>query len=81
MTKKQEVIIHREDNFELVIINGDDLEVVTGGGPVGDAWNWVKGQVGRVFSGINIGVANGDNNRVAVGNQGPVTLGDNSPIR
>jgi hypothetical protein len=55
--------------------------VVVGGGWAGDAWNWVTNTVGSMFGGINVGIANGNNNRVAVGNQGPTTLGDNSPVK
>ena len=69
--------IHTE---ELATISLDQLDDVTGGGRAGDAWGWVKDSVGSLFGGINIGIANGNNNRLAVGNQAPTTLGDNSPI-
>jgi len=78
--KKDQVIVHEGTHVSFAIVSGDDLEVVVGGGWAGDAWNWVKGSVGNFFGGLNIGIANGNNNRVAVGNQGPTTLGDNSPI-
>ncbi|HSD87952.1 MAG TPA: hypothetical protein VLB44_10580 [Kofleriaceae bacterium] len=74
------VIVHESDRVLFAVLSGDDLDVVIGGGWVGDAWGWVKDSVGSVFSGINIGIANGNNNRLAVGNQAPTTLGDNSPI-
>ena len=76
-------IKHTETN-ELASIDTADLEHVTGGGWAGDAWNWVKTNVGGLFGGggggTNIGVQNGNNNRQAQGNSGPTTVGDNSPI-
>jgi len=47
--------------------------LIAGAAAAGAAWYF--------GGGINVGIANGDNNRVAVGNQGPTTLGDNSPVR
>lgn len=79
-TVAKKVIVHASDAFRFAVLSGDDLDVVVGGGWAGDAWGWVKSSVGSVFSGINIGIANGNNNRLAVGNQAPTTLGDNSPI-
>ena len=78
--KRHHVLVHEGTHVNFAIVSGDDLEVVVGGGWAGDAWNWAKGAVGNFFGGLNIGIANGNNNRVAVGNQGPTTLGDNSPI-
>jgi hypothetical protein len=76
----KKVLIHESRNARFVVVSGDDLEVVVGGGAVGDAWGWVKDRVGGFFGGMNIGIASGNNNRLAVGNQAPVSLGDNSPI-
>ena len=81
MTKKHDTAVHDGQHVRFAVVSGDDLEVVVGGNWVGDAWNKVRGSVGNLFGGINIGVANGNNNRVAVGNQAPTTLGDNSPIQ
>lgn len=67
------------DQFET--LDSADLDGVTGGilpwliaGAAAAGAAWYFG------GGINVGVANGDNNRVAVGNQGPTTLGNNSPV-
>ncbi|HEX5061340.1 MAG TPA: hypothetical protein VFV99_18360 [Kofleriaceae bacterium] len=78
--------IKHTDTNELASIDTADLEHVTGGGWAGDAWNWVKTNVGGLFGGggggggINVGVQNGNNNRQAQGNSGSTTIGDNSPI-
>jgi hypothetical protein len=79
--KRDDITVHDGEHVKLAVVSGDDLEVVFGGGWAGDAWNWVTNTVGSMFGGINVGIANGNNNRVAVGNQGPTTLGDNSPVK
>ena len=72
-------------------ISSDELVDVTGGGAMGNAWNWVKKNAGSIAEGIgglmggegqgtNIGLQNGSNQRSAQGNTGPVSMGDGSPI-
>lgn len=71
----------KHDDFATISI--DQLDNVTGGGWMGDAWNWVKDSVGSLFgggSGINVNAQIGNNQRSAQGNTGPVSLGDNSPV-
>ena len=69
-----------DNDFETV--STDQLDHVTGGGWMGDAWNWVKNTAGNLFggSGINVNAQIGNNQRSAQGNTGPVSLGDNSPV-
>lgn len=58
-----------------LIVEGDDLEVVIGGGWLG----WAQRHLGW-NRGRRIAVVTGNNNRVEVGNTGRVTMQDNDPI-
>ena len=71
----------KHDDF--ATISTDQLDDVTGGGFLGDAWNWASRNLGGLMGGgggINANAQIGNNQRSAQGNQGPVSLGDNSPI-
>jgi len=69
------------DKHEFATISIDQLDNVTGGGWLGDAWSSVSRSVGGLFGGgTNINAQIGNNQRSAQGNTGPVSLGDNSPV-
>jgi hypothetical protein len=75
-------------------ISHAELDDVTGGGAIGNAWNWAKKNAGGIAEtvgglfggegmagyGTSVGVQNGANQRSAQGNTGPVSMGDGSPI-
>jgi lactobin A/cerein 7B family class IIb bacteriocin len=64
------------DNEELESVTGGILPLLIAGGVAAGAAAWAY-----YGSGINAGIAIGNNNRQAVGNQAPVALGDNSGVK